>query len=124
MRGHHQGHRSPPESFFQTRKTKIIYLTRPVEQVVASQWAMLEHTGQKPRSEKDHLIEVQRKHSEQMLDILQRSERVEVLEISYPELVANPEAGIQAIAAFLPDVFLAGPAVRATVKPGLHRKRS
>ncbi len=103
---------------------KIIYMTRPVEQVVASQWVMLEHTGQKPRSEKDHLIEVQRKHSETMLDILQRSERVEVLEISYPELVANPEAGIDAIAAFLPELFRAGPAVRAAVKPALHRNRS
>jgi hypothetical protein len=92
--------------------------------VVASQWAMLEHTGQKPRSERDHLIEVQRKHSEQMLRILQRSERVEVLEISYPELVANPEAGIDAIAAFLPEAFRAGPAVRAAVKPALHRNRS
>lgn len=103
---------------------KIIYMTRPVAQVVESQWAMLEHTGQKPKSEKDHLIEVQRKHSEQILDTLKRSERVDVLEISYPDLVTNPEAGIQAIAAFLPDVFLAGQAVRAAVKPGLHRKRS
>ncbi len=103
---------------------KIIYMTRPVAQVVESQWAMLEHTGQKPKSEKDHLIEVQRKHSEQILAILKRSERVEVLEISYPDLVANPDDGIQAIVAFLPGVFLAGPAVRAAVKPGLQRKRS
>ena len=27
-----------------------------------SQWAMLEHTGQKPRSEKDHLIVVMTRH--------------------------------------------------------------
>ncbi len=103
---------------------KIIYMTRPVEEVVESQWAMLEHTGQKPKSEKDHLIEVQRRHSEQILDSIRRSERGEVLEISYPELVADPEAGIQAIAAFLPGVFRAGPAVRAAIKPGLYRKRS
>jgi tetratricopeptide (TPR) repeat protein len=103
---------------------KIIYMTRPVEQVVASQWKMLQHTGQKPKSEKDHLIEVQRKHSEKMLAVLHRSERVEVLEISYPELVANPEAGIDAIAAFLPEVFRACPAVRAAVRPALHRNRS
>jgi hypothetical protein len=102
---------------------KIIYMTRPVEQVVASQWAMLEHTGQKPRSEKDHLIAVQRQHSENILQILKRSKQVEVLEISYPELVADPEPAIQAIADFLPGVFSAGPAVRAAVKPALFRHR-
>lgn len=102
---------------------KIIYMTRPVEQVVESQWVMLERTGQKPKSERNHLIEVQRKHSEQILDVLKRSDRVEVLEISFPELVANPEAGIQTIAAFLPDVFESRPAVRAAIKPHLHRNR-
>jgi tetratricopeptide (TPR) repeat protein len=102
---------------------KIIYMTRPVEQVVASQWAMLEHTGQKPKSEKNHLIEVQRQHSENILQILKRSEQCEVLEISYPDLVADPEPAIQAIADFLPGVFSAGPAVRAAVKPALFRNR-
>ena len=103
---------------------KIIYMTRPVAEVVESQWAMLEHTNQKPRSEKDHLIRVQRQHSEQILGILKRSDRTEVLEISYPELVADPEAGIQAITAFLPGIFRASLAVRAVVKPGLYRNRS
>ncbi len=99
MRGHHQSHFANP------RKIKIIYMTRPVAQVVESQWAMLEHTGQKPRSEKDHLIEVQRKHSEQILDILKRSERVEVLEISYPDLVADPEPESRRSRRFYPVFF-------------------
>lgn len=103
---------------------KIIYMTRPVTEVVESQWAMLGHSGQKPASEKNHLIEVQRQHSEKILETLKRAKQVEVLEISYPELVADPDAGIRAIAKFLPGAFLPGPAVRAAIKPGLYRNRS
>jgi len=46
-----------------------------------------------------------------------------VLEVSYPALVADPAAGMAALAAFLPGVFLSGPAVLAAVKPTLHRNR-
>ena len=102
----------------------IIYMTRPVTEVVEAQWAMLGHSGQKPASEKEHLIEVQRRHSEKILVTLKCSKQVDVLEVSYPELVADPDTGIRAIAEFLPGVFLPGPAVRAAVKPGPYRNRS
>jgi hypothetical protein len=37
---------------------------------------------------------------------------------------ADPDAGIRAIAEFLPGVFLPGPAVREAIKPGLYHNRS
>jgi hypothetical protein len=45
---------------------KIIYMVGPTSQVVDSQWAMLDRLGQKPRSERQHLIETQEHHSRQI----------------------------------------------------------
>lgn len=107
-----------------THRYRVIFMTRPVEQVVASQWKMLERSGRQPKSERAHLIETQRNHARGMLESLRRSDLVEVLEIDYPDLVADPQAGMRAVAAFLPGRFHACPAVLATVKPALHRNRS
>jgi len=102
---------------------KIITMKRPVEQVVESQWAMLEHDGKKPVSEKDHLIQVQRRHSEVVLETLKKSDRVELLEVDFPELVADPLPVIDQLAVFLGESFKSTPAVAACVKPVLHRNR-
>ena len=45
---------------------KILYMVRPVAQVVDSQWAMLARQGKMPKSEKTHLIETQEHHSRQI----------------------------------------------------------
>jgi len=57
----------------------VIYMVRPVEQVVDSQWTMLGRRGQSPRSEKRHLIEVQEQHSRQIRKALAASDRVTLL---------------------------------------------
>ncbi len=102
---------------------KIIYMTRPVEQVVESQWKMLERSGQQPKSEKEHLIRVQRGHSQQILKTLKARPQVELLELSYLDLIADPTAGIAQLATFLGDQFTPSPAVTACVKPSLYRQR-
>jgi predicted AlkP superfamily phosphohydrolase/phosphomutase/tetratricopeptide (TPR) repeat protein len=101
----------------------IIYMVRPTEQVVNSQWAMLGRRGQAPRSEKQHLIEVQEQHSLQIRKALAASDRVTLLEVSYPELVADPAPVIEKLAALLPGRFTPSPAVAACVKPALYRNR-
>ena len=101
----------------------IIYMVRPTEQVVDSQWAMLARTGSQPKSEKKHLIEVQEHHSRQIREVLKKSERVTLLEVSYPDLVAGPEPVIARLAELLPGRFTPGPAVTACVKPRLFRNR-
>lgn len=68
-------------------------------------------------------MEELRRHGEQMLATLRKSGRVEVLEVSFPELVANPGPVIARIAAFLPDRFCPDAEVSACVKPRLHRNR-
>ena len=101
----------------------IIYMVRPTEQVVDSQWAMLARKGSQPKSEKKHLIEVQEHHSRQIREVLEKSERVTLLEVSYPDLVADPEPMIARLAELLPGRFTPGPAVTACVKPQLFRNR-
>jgi len=101
----------------------VIYMVRPVEQVVDSQWAMLARQGQVPRSERRHLIEVQEHHSRQIRAALAASDRVTLLEVSYPDLVADPQPVIARLADLLPGRFQPSPAVAACVKPALHRNR-
>jgi len=101
----------------------IIYMVRPTEQVVDSQWAMLARKGTQPKSEKKHLVEVQEHHSQQIREVLKKSERVTLLEVSYPDLVADPAPVIAKLAELLPGRFTPGPAVTACVKPRLFRNR-
>ena len=102
---------------------KIIYMTRPTEEVVASQWAMLIRTGQKPRSDKKHLNRVLPAHNEEVLTGMRASSQVELMEVSFPDLVADPYAVIDMLSAFLPGLFHAGPHLAACVKPRLYRNR-
>jgi tetratricopeptide (TPR) repeat protein len=101
----------------------IIYMVRPTEQVVDSQWAMLARQCTQPKSEKQHLIEVQEHHSRQIREVLKKSDRVRLLEVSYPELVADPEPVIARLAELLSERFRPGPAVAACVQPKLFRNR-
>jgi tetratricopeptide (TPR) repeat protein len=102
----------------------IIYMVRPTAQVVDSQWAMLARKGMQPRAEKQHLIEVQEHHSRQIREVLKKSDRVSLLEISYPDLVADPAPTIEKLAALLPGRFQPGPDVAACVRPQLFRNRT
>jgi hypothetical protein len=98
-------------------------MVRPTQQVVDSQMVMLDRQGQKARSEKQHLIDVQEAHSRQILHVLSQSDRVDLLEVSYPDLVADPQPVIEQLEKLLGSRFQASPAVSACVKPKLFRNR-
>ncbi|MGA1400672.1 MAG: sulfotransferase, partial [Phycisphaerales bacterium] len=101
----------------------IIYMVRPVEQVVDSQAAMLARRGRSARTERAQLIDAQQRHSAHVRGVLKRSDRVRLLEVSYPDLVADPSGTISQLAELLPGVFQPGPEVAACVKPSLFRHR-
>jgi LPS sulfotransferase NodH len=84
---------------------------------------MLARQGKAPRSEKQHLIETQEHHSRKIREVLKKSDRVELLEVSYPDLVADPVSTIAKVADFIGGSFVIGPQVLAVVKPSLHRQR-
>jgi hypothetical protein len=79
--------------------------------------------GKQPRSEKDHLIQTQEHHSRQIREVLAKSDRVELLEVDFPALVADPQPVLARLAEFLGEAFTNGPEVAACVKPTLHRQR-
>jgi hypothetical protein len=98
-------------------------MVRPVSQVVDSQNVMLDRNGHKPRAERQNLIETQEQHSLQIRKALAKSDRVDLLEVSFPDLVADPGPIVERLAAFLPGRFTPSPAVAAAVKPRLFRNR-
>lgn len=102
---------------------KIIYMTRPTTQVVASQLAMLERQGQRARSNQQHLIAVQESHSCQIRQVLSKSDRVDLLEVSFPELVADPYPFLERLVNFLPGKFKSSSEVVACIKPELFRNQ-
>jgi tetratricopeptide (TPR) repeat protein len=103
---------------------KIIFMRRPVEQVVSSQWQMLDRKGDQPRTEREHLQHSQSNHVEQLLQSLRHSERIELIEIDYPSLVAEPTATIARVVEFLGQQRLAQwQNMAACIKPTLYRNR-
>ncbi len=102
----------------------VIYMVRPVEQVVDSQWAMLARQGQTPRSDREHLIQVQERHSRDIRATLAQSDRVQLVEVSYPDLVSDPGPVIARLAEVLSGRFQPSPAVAACIKPSLYRNRT
>ena len=104
---------------------KIIFMKRPVQEIVASQWKMLEHKGTNPKTEREHLEHAQQQHALDVLAVLRQHKRVSLLEVDYPELVRDPQAGANRIAEFLGDKRVTNSSAMAgVVKPQLHRQRS
>jgi hypothetical protein len=54
---------------------------------------------------------------------LKKSDRVELLEVDFPSLVAEPEVVLQKLGEFLGEGFTNGPQVAVVVNPQLHRQR-
>ncbi|MCX7275184.1 MAG: hypothetical protein NTV19_18930, partial [Burkholderiales bacterium] len=62
-------------------------------------------------------------HSRHMREVLAASDRVTLVEVSYPDLVADPGPVIERLAALLPGRFRPGPEVAACIRPQLFRNR-
>jgi predicted AlkP superfamily phosphohydrolase/phosphomutase/tetratricopeptide (TPR) repeat protein len=106
-----------------SHRYKIIFMTRPIAQVVESQWAMLARQGKAPGLDKQRMAVALDQHSRHIRQTLAASSRVELLEVSYADLVANPQPLIDELAKFLGDGFTPGPAVLSSIRPRLHRQR-
>lgn len=102
---------------------RILFMKRPVAEIVDSQWAMLARKAQKPRSEKDHLIQTQQTHLDQTLAQLRQRKNVELLEIDYPALVAHPQGQLPALIAFLGDTAPHPENLTTPIRPELHRHK-
>ncbi len=104
---------------------RILFMRRPVDEVIESQWKMLANRGAAPKSERNHLASTQAAHVEKLLESLRRSPRVALLEIDFPTLVKHPESELHRLKHFLGDDLQGNlPTLAAVVRPELYRNRS
>ena len=99
-------------------------MKRPVEEVVDSQWKMIERRGQNPVSEKQHLIQTQQTHAKQTLAQLRQCKNVDLIEIDYPEMVANPGSQLDALKTFLGETAPEPEKLTQAIRPDLHRNKA
>jgi predicted AlkP superfamily phosphohydrolase/phosphomutase/tetratricopeptide (TPR) repeat protein len=102
---------------------RVIFMSRPIEEVVASQQKMINHRqtrGANLSAEK--LGENLAKHRETIVHGMRVSPNFEVLEVEYPMLVQNPEVWAEKVNEFLGGKLDIAKMV-ACVKPELHRNR-
>ena len=109
-----------PESY----DYRVIFLQRDLDEVVASQNAMLLQRGE-PRGieDPDSMRQIYRRHLDQVRRFLDERSCFTTLTINYAEVVERPAAEAKRLAEFL-HRSLAVELMAAVVDPGLYRNRS
>lgn len=104
---------------------KVIFMTRPVEEVVASQGAMIERLKSEGSTQApDNLAETLVNHRNQVMSWMEHHPRIESLEIDYPSLVENPEEIVPLIGEFLGNERISNiDAMMSVVDASLYRQR-
>lgn len=105
---------------------KIIFMTRPVSEVVASQAAMIERLKTEgAHMDPDQIERGLEAHRAQIIQWMKGNARVKFLEVDYPKLIRDPEAPIQQIAEFLGPELLPHPEkMKSVIDASLYRKRT
>ena len=106
------------------REYRVLFLLRPVEEIAASQAAMISNLGtQAPALAASAMKAALVAHRNQVLAWLDRQPHLKVLKIDYLELLARPAESALAIAKFL-ELPLDTEAMAAQVVPSLHRQHA
>jgi len=106
---------------------RVIFMSRPAEEIARSQRRMIERRGTAGMSGTDDEIAASlKRHREDTLRFLKENPATfEVLLVNYPSLIADPAAVADRVAAFLGPALLPHPAALAgAVNTGLYRNRS
>ena len=105
---------------------KVIFMLRPIAEVVASQHAMTTRLGTKGASlEPEQLERGLRAHREEARKWAAAAPHIEWLEIDYPALVRESETAIAKVVEFLGRESLPNEsAMIAVIDPALHRRKS
>ena len=102
---------------------KIIFMQRPMQEVLASQTVMLERRGvQGDKADDKTLGTVFAQHLDHTERWLALQKHMTVLPVNYHETIADPEATATRVAQFI-ALPLAVEAMACTVDPRLHRQR-
>lgn len=105
---------------------KVILMTRPIEEVSASQATMIERRGSAgAKLASDALNRELERHRDDIIRWLAAHPRAKHLVIDYPSLVREPQKYIDAIAGFIgPDLLPHPERMLSVVDKSLHRKKS
>jgi predicted AlkP superfamily phosphohydrolase/phosphomutase/tetratricopeptide (TPR) repeat protein len=104
---------------------RIIFMTRPIAEVVESQAAMIQRLNTEgAKINKAELIRGLTEHRDSALEWLALHPRAKYIEVDYPTLISNPDESIRRIAEFLgPDLLPHPQRMREAIRPSLYRKR-
>jgi hypothetical protein len=102
---------------------RVIFMRRPIAEVLASQSAMLERLGHAgSRSDDARLADLFRRHLDDVDTLLRRRPKIVRLDVDYPAVIDSPLHVAQAVSDFL-DGTLDPERMAAAVSPTLHRQR-
>ena len=104
-----------------TERYRIIFMERDMDETVRSQEKMLERLGKKG-APSDQIKRAYAIHLDSLKDWLSKQKNIEVLYVSYNDLVAQPQEQAERISGFLDGKASANEMVRA-VDPALYRNR-
>jgi len=104
---------------------RLVFMTRPIEEVVASQARMIERRGTgEAQSDPASLSAELQAHRERVLGMIKQNPSMEVLEIDFPALIRAPQQEIARLRAFLGEDNLPNAdAMEAVIRPDLHRQK-
>jgi hypothetical protein len=101
---------------------KVIFMDRPVEEVVRSQTKMLQRKGVTESMPVEKMMASLKQHREQILGGLARAPGFEVLVVDFPDLVQAPEKWVDRIQTFL-GIQDAAAAMQSVIRQDLYRNR-
>lgn len=104
---------------------KVIFMTRPIDEVVRSQNKMVERLGTKgAEMEIDQLARSLTNHRNETRTWLARVPHMQFLELDYPSVLRDPAAAIARLVDFLgADRLTAAEAMAAVIDHSLHRQK-
>lgn len=108
-----------------THQYKVLFMMRPIDEIVASQGKMLQRQdAQGARLSEDQLQRALIHHRRETRMWLQQARHMDVLDVDYPALVQSPETVIPKIVEFLGDDSLPDAArMQSVIDPALHRQK-
>lgn len=102
---------------------RVVFLDRAITEVLASQRKMLQRRGESSTTSDERMAEVYEIHLRKIRRLLAADPRFTVLEVAYADVVSDPRALAERIAAFLGRPLDVG-AMAAAVDPSLYRNRA
>ena len=104
---------------------KVIFMTRPIEEVIASQEKMKTRLGTTGATlEPEQLERGLHAHREETLKWLRQAPHIDLMEVEYPAFVRDPQSIVPQLVEFLGKVRLTNPENMAgVVDPALYRRK-